>query len=619
MIPDEIIRDVIDAVDIVDLVGRAVDLRKAGTIYKGLCPFHGEKTPSFIVTPERRSYHCFGCGMHGNAIDFLMEHERLSFPEAVRALAHMVGVEVPEPRPETPQQRQARAEKKDEARRLLDAQAALTDYYAQQLFGVEEGLAARRYLIERGVSEEAARAFRLGWAGGDKAAFEAWMRRAAIDREDLVKLGVLLKPDEGWGGAVLGGGYLRFRSRLMFPVIDINGEVVGFSGRLIEAGKKAAKYINSPETPIFTKGEHLYGAHTARGAARRAGRLIFCEGNLDVVALWQAGFEGSVAAMGTALTQKQARLCKRLSEDVLCLMDGDSAGRKALFESLLTFLDEGIHPRGLLLPEGEDPDSYIKRGGVTALQQALRGATPLFDLFIDKVVEETPPDPMGRAEAARRLIPPFSRLDDPLTQALYREQICARLQISPQAFDLAASRGAPLSPAPPPRPSTGDPAPPSWDEGDRNQSAAPISVAEGKVVEFVLQFPHMLTRVGRDFWRENLTHEGLIRFLAGLYSEIERGQPPNIDRRLTDLGGSALASQLWEWRARLPSQDEETIQDAFDQAIGNLQRRRFERTREDLLRALSVAFAARAHDRCHALQAELQDIQKRLTALKPSK
>lgn len=618
MIPDEIIRDVLDAVDIVDLIGRTVELRKAGTIYKGLCPFHEEKTPSFTVTPERRTYHCFGCQEHGNAIGFLMEHERLNFPEALRALAETVGIEVPDPRPESPQQRKERAEKKDEGRRLLDAQGALTDYYTEQLFG-PQGLTARRYLMGRGVTEEAARAFRLGWASGDKAGFEAWMRRARVEREDIVKLGVLLKPDEGWGGAVLGGGYLRFRARLMFPVVDINGEVVGYSGRLVEDRKKAAKYVNSPETPIFTKGEHLYGAYTARRVARRAGRLIFCEGNLDVIALWQAGFEGSVAAMGTALTPRQVRLAKRLCEDVLCVMDGDDAGRKALFESLQPFLDEGIHPRGLLLPDGDDPDSYLKRGGPAAFRQALQGAAPLFDLLIEKVREDSPDDPVGRAAGLRRLLPLFKRLNDPLTQALYRDKICQRLEISPQTFDLTQSAPTSTFLEPPPSRYTGPVGPAPAQAPTGNQFNAQITKAEGKVVEFIIQFPHMLMRVGRGFWGENLTHEGLIRFLADLYSEVERGARLDIGQKLRNLSDSTLQSQMWEWYARAPSQNDETIEEAFDEAVKTLEHHALKRSRKALFREISSASVAQNAERSEALSLKLQSIQKRLAALNSPK
>ena len=207
---------------------------------------------------------------------------------------------------------------------------------------------------------DAARAFRLGWASGDKRAFAEFMALHSIDRDDLAHLGVLLPPDDGWhSSGPLGGGYLRFRERLMFPVVDFRGDVTGYSGRILDARKKIAKYMNSPETPVFVKGEQLYGAFTARSVARRVGRVVLVEGNVDVVALWQHGLQGTVAAMGTALTPEQVRLVKRLSSNVICVMDGDEAGIKAAFSSLIPFLEAGIQPRAVMLDDGMDPDSFI--------------------------------------------------------------------------------------------------------------------------------------------------------------------------------------------------------------------------------------------------------------------
>ena len=267
MIPDETIAEVLARTDIITLVGRHVTLKKAGTLFKGLCPFHDEKTPSFTVSPTRNTYHCFGCGAHGHSIKFLMEVGARNFPEAVRELAAECGVEVPESRRESPEQREARSRKKSLQRRLLDVQDLLTTYYSDQLFGAQGG-SARSYLQGRGLSVDAATAFRLGWASGDKRAFAAFMEAHQIPRDDLAQLGVLLPPDEGWQDTqILGGGYLRFRERLMFPVVDFRGDVTGYSGRILDSRKKIAKYMNSPETPIFTKGEQLYGAFTARSVA----------------------------------------------------------------------------------------------------------------------------------------------------------------------------------------------------------------------------------------------------------------------------------------------------------------------------------------------------------------
>lgn len=419
MIPEETRTEVLDRTDLVALIGRTVMLKKAGTLFKGCCPFHNERSPSFTVSPVRRTYHCFGCGVHGDAIRYVMETQALSYPEAIRQLAAECGVTVPETRPDSPAEREARARQKTETERLLHIQDRVAAFYSDALFR-PEGTAGRAYLRERRVGRAAAAAFRLGWASGDKTAFDALVRENEFTLEDVALLGLVIAPEGGWQrGMPLGGGHLRFRQRVMFPVLDLRGEVVGFGGRIVEKDAKTAKYINSPETPVYTKGEHLYGIYQARVAARRDGRAILCEGNIDVVMAWQGGFEGTVAAMGTALTPKQVRLLKRLSDNVVCVMDGDAAGHKATFAGLLAFLEEGLSPRAVTMPDGDDPDSFLKTHGKVAFKALLDGATSLLALHVQHVAAAHPRDPSGQTAALRALAPALSRVQDPLERALY--------------------------------------------------------------------------------------------------------------------------------------------------------------------------------------------------------
>jgi DNA primase len=413
VIPEEVRTEIIDRTDLVALIGRTVVLKKAGTLFKGCCPFHNERTPSFTVSPVRRTYHCFGCGVHGDAVRFVMETQALSYPEALRQLASECGVTIPETRSETAAEREARTRKKSEAERLLHLQDKVAAFYSDALFR-PEGAAGRAYLRERRVGRAAAAAFRLGWASGDKAAFDAFARSQGFSLEDLALVGLVVAPDTGWQrDAPLGGGHLRFRQRVMFPVLDLRGEVVGFGGRVVEKDAKTAKYINSPETPVYTKGEHLYGIYQARQAARRDGRVVLCEGNIDVIMAWQAGFEGTVAAMGTALTAKQVRLVKRLSESIVCVMDGDAAGQKATFASLLAFLEEGLSPRAVALPAGDDPDSFLRTQGKPAFAALLDGATPLLAAHVRHVAAAHPRDPTGQVAALRAVAPALARVQDP--------------------------------------------------------------------------------------------------------------------------------------------------------------------------------------------------------------
>ena len=370
-----------------------------------------------------------------------MKHDGVPFPDAVRYLAEQAGVVVPESRPVSAAELAERDERKTLERRLLDAQDRIAAYLSDTLHGPRGGQ-GRAYLERRGIDKRTAEAFRLGWADGDARRFAQWIESNEIALDDLDALGFVVKPDDGWRlGAPVGGGYLRFRRRVIFPIVDIRGEVMGFGGRIVDDDIKAAKYINSPETPVYTKGDNLYGAWTARHAARRRGRVVVCEGNIDVIAMWSAGFEGTVAAMGTALTPKQARLVKRLNENVVCVMDGDDAGRQAAFKSLTTFLDVGVHPRAVILPPGEDPDSYLAGNGAQAFEKRLDEAVPLLDLVISEAVLTHPADPPGRAAALRAVAPALGRIDDPLEHALYTDKIAAALEV-PESLVAAAVDGS---------------------------------------------------------------------------------------------------------------------------------------------------------------------------------
>lgn len=639
MIPDETIAEVLSRTDIVKLVGRSVELKKAGSLFKGLCPFHSENTPSFTVTPSRNTYRCFGCGAKGNAIGFLMEHGARSFPEAVRELAAECGVEVPESRPESPAERSERARKKTLQRRLLDVQDTLTSYYTDQLFG-PAGAVARSYLQDRGVSRRAAEAFRLGWASGDKSAFAQFMKTHEIDKDDLAALGVLLPPDEGWTSSrPLDGGYLRFRQRLMFPVVDFRGDVTGYSGRILNANKKTAKYVNSPETPVFTKGEQLYGGFTAKSAARRVGRLIVCEGNVDVIALWDAGLEGTVAAMGTALTPQQARLVKRLSDQVVCVMDGDAAGAKAAFASLPTFLQVGIQPRAVMLPDGDDPDSYVQREGLNAFEVLVEAAPALFDLFLEKANAEHPSDPPGRSAALRQVAPVLACLDDELATDLYRARVRDVLGVPLELVNKALAgskqkdRRGPVQPAPPPGPPPMESLEPQFfDSGGLSTglegpdslprfSASPAAISPPRFVrhlfEILMQYPNFSSVLRAREAHNFLTHSSLAGFVQGLYGEVNAGRTPNVDRLLSEMEDPSAVAFLRDCQACRPMPEGPEIDQMFTEAVNRLELGALIQRVETLHAQAKIAFAE-DRQRHVEIGAELRVHKARIRQLKSS-
>ncbi len=623
MIPDEVIAEIRDRVDIVELVGRVVQLKKAGTVYKGLCPFHSENTPSFTVTPTRNTYHCFGCGVHGDAVRFLVEHEKMNFPEAVRELARGVGVEVPDSRPISPQEREARQRKRSLEERLLQVQDKLTAWYTGQLFAPAGG-PVRDYLQRRGVTREAAEAFRLGFANPDKRAFDDWIADSGVDPDDLTALGVLLPPDEGWErGRLLGGGYHRFHGRLVFPIVDIRGEVRGFSARLMHDSKKTAKYVNSPETPVFTKGDQLYGAHTARSAARLEGRLVLCEGQVDVIAMWQAGVKGSAAAMGTAFTPKQARLIKRLSEQVVCVMDGDAAGQKAAFASLKPMLHAGLQVRSVTMPAGEDPDSFLRKQGPEALRTLLEDAPPLLERFIEGLATDHPADAPGRTAALRSLGPVLAAVPDELTRDLYRQQAARMLGVDLEFVDRALGDVPP--PAPVPRPvervpefvPVFDPGPqpavlmeaprslpPPPDPETRN-----IPQYEMELLEFIVQFPRLIEAFQGAEAHKSLTYPGLAAFFAGFYREVTAGRMPNEDRLLAEIGDARVSAVVRELQAKPPSiVDESAVDDAFSESLETFRQRTVERRYKAKLEEYRAISHTRDLEQRRAVLAELNAI-----------
>jgi DNA primase len=373
LIPDSFIQELLARVDVVDVVGRYVQLRKGGANLLGLCPFHNEKSPSFTVSPTKQFYHCFGCGAHGSAITFLMEHTGASFPEAVRTLAGSAGMAVPE-EDRSPRQRAESARRKEEVSRHTQVLEAAQAFYLKQL---RTSAPAIRYLKQRGLTGEIARQFGLGWSGTDRQGLAQVFSR--YDDPVLVESGLVIESEDG-------RRYDRFRERVMFPIRNARGVLIGFGGRII--GKGEPKYLNSPETPIFSKGHELYGLWEARQAIRTEGQVIVVEGYMDVVGLAQLGLGNAVATLGTSTTPDHVKKLLRASDRVVFSFDGDKAGRRAAWRALqacLPVLRDDINLRFLFLPAEHDPDSYVREFGAEAFRACLGEATALSRFLLDEL------------------------------------------------------------------------------------------------------------------------------------------------------------------------------------------------------------------------------------------
>ena len=439
MIPRDFIDTLLARVDIVDVIDRRVPLKKAGQNYQACCPFHSEKTPSFTVSPTKQFYHCFGCGAHGTALGFLMEYEHMGFPDAVAALAQDVGLPVPESaqQPERPKPPPA----------LWDALEQAAQFYRQQLKHTPRAI---DYLKRRGLTGAIAARYGLGYAPDGSPLKQVF---ADYTADALAASGLVIDNERG--------RYDRFRDRIMFPIKNVKGQIVGFGGRVLDQGEP--KYLNSPETPLFHKGSELYGLFEARAAIKAAGRVIVVEGYMDVVALAQHGVEFAVAALGTATTPIHARTLLRHTDRLIYAFDGDNAGRKAAWRALensLEALQDGKEVSFLFLPEGEDPDSYIRTHGQAAFLHLLDTDTlPLSAFLLRELARDRKLDTQeGRATLIKEARPLLEKIAAPLLASLIQRQIAelAHLQtheLSDMGIKPSFVRRAPPRPQRRPAPS----------------------------------------------------------------------------------------------------------------------------------------------------------------------
>jgi DNA primase len=436
-IPDDILTDIRARVNIVEVIGAHVALRKAGRNYQGLCPFHGEKTPSFSVNEERGFFHCFGCGVGGNAFTFLTRIENISFPEAVRRLALKAGVSLP----------QAERDPRDQERARLYRLNDLAATYFQRCLWGDVGGAARRYLEERGINREVAERFRLGFASSGSEGLVRFLTYQKADVERAASLGLVGKRDNGQY-------YDKFRYRLMFPITDVVGRIVGFGGRLLPMEQPQAhngqqrtlpKYLNSPESVLYKKGTLLYGLAQAKETIQRRGRAVLVEGYIDLLALVQHGQTEVVAVLGTALGSDQLKLLRRFTTEVYMFFDGDEAGRKAALRAFPLCIEAELRGRGVFLPQGEDPDTYVRKYGQGQLSALIDEAAPLEDFYFTHHAPPPGATAFQRAQAARSAMAVLQSMTDVVARGALLTQIAQRFGVNEE--ELRRSAMTPESPS----------------------------------------------------------------------------------------------------------------------------------------------------------------------------
>jgi DNA primase len=435
-IPSETIEQIAGANDIVEVIGSYFPLKRAGANFKALCPFHQEKTPSFMVSPSRQTFHCFGCGAGGSVFRFVMDYEHTDFPSAVRKLAARVGITVVENRGAADEDRQH-----ETRRTLLKLHGEAAEWFHENLIKREAGEPARQYLKRRGITTQIAKRWQLGYAPEEWDAFGSWARGRGYDVRDLITSGLVKTKDETdsdqnqTSNFKPHASYDRFRGRIMFPIHNDVGEVIAFSGRLLKDEEGAAKYLNSPETPLFRKGNVLFGLHKSKRALIEANCAIVCEGQIDLISLFEAGIMNVVAPQGTAFTENQARILKRFVDEVVLCFDSDAAGAKAAERSLDALLQNDLIVRVVELPVGEDPDSLVRRERKEGFENRVAGAEDFFDYWIEREMRAADVSSLGaKLQLARRLAETVSRVHDPLMRGEVVNKASARLGVSPADF-----------------------------------------------------------------------------------------------------------------------------------------------------------------------------------------
>jgi len=532
-IPQSFIDELITRADVVEVIGNRIALKKAGREYKAVCPFHDEKTPSFTVSPNKGFYHCFGCGAHGTAIGFLMEYENLGFVEAVEALAEMLGLEVPTTGPDRDAGRESG---------LYGILAEAAQIYRAAL---RESSAAVEYLKHRGSDGETAGRFAIGYAPD---AWDTVLKSLGGDTNrvnQLLEAGLIIRNDQG-------RQYDRFRDRIVFPIRDHRGRVIGFGGRVLGAGEP--KYLNSPETPVFHKGQALYGLYEARQSHRpketkKAGGsedVLVVEGYLDVASLSQHGVEPAVATLGTATTTEHIRRLTRLADRVIFCFDGDRAGRAAAWRALETALPQAggqVELKFLLLPEGEDPDSLVRARGGEAFRELMAGAEPLSDFLLgelERQVDLSSAD--GRSRLAALTRPLLARLPAGVYRELLVAQLADRIGLTPDRLEALLSPPRDRPDSPPPRGQA-----PERPRGASSERRSPLI---RKAIAMILHYPAAATGIGGVAGLDGVQQPGadLLRQLLETVTEnpqismaglLERFRDDPEGRHLGRLAGSA--------------------------------------------------------------------------------
>lgn len=583
LIPDNILEDILSRIDIVEVISGYLPLKRAGRNFRANCPFHHEKTPSFMVSPERQIYHCFGCHESGNAFKFLMRHERMEFPEAVQMLAKKAGVILPE------------AQKTDVKTAslitsLFTANEMAARFYESQL-NTAQGSRAKDYLLKRGISDDSIKLFKLGFAP------EKWDALIGHLRAKDFSLGVLEKA--GLIVAKQGGGYYdRFRARIIFPILDIKSRPLGFGARVLDAS--LPKYINSPETPVYVKGNNLYGLHLSKDSIRDSDSAIVVEGYLDFILPYQLGIKNIVASQGTALTLEQVRLLKRYTHNIIMVYDADTAGESAALRSLDIFVEEEMNVRVVTLGRGLDPDLCVRKEGAEGLKKKIEEARGLFDYKLQILKSRYDfKDIEDKTKICVLMLETITKIKNAVLRSEYVKRLAQELDISEDAVIQEAKKIKDDKP---------HYAPSRLPDG---RKALNINPTEKLLIKMMLEEAHFIRRIKESLEPADFQDERLSRIISVMFDLAEQGK--NIEPRiLIDHLKDEEVSQFICESMFLPEEaTEEHKEKIVDDCVRRIRQERLKLKKHDLHKEIKAAENLGDEDKLNRLLEEFHHLFKR--------
>jgi len=579
-IPEDKIDEIKRRINIVDLVAGYVNLKQAGRNFIGLCPFHQEKTPSFTVSPEKQIFYCFGCGEGGNAVTFIMKQNGLSFPEAIRYLARKTGVALPT-RPLSNKEK-GELSLREKMLRLHGLAAA---FFSERLEG-QEGLAARQYLRERGISAPVVKEFRLGYSPPGWRHLKDYLERKRMPLDLAEQAGLLVKNERG-------DFYDRFRGRLVFPIEDQSGQIIAFGGRIM--GEGMPKYLNSPESALFSKGKNLYGLVKAREEIRKSGYVILVEGYFDLLALWNADIRNVVATLGTALTRDHVDILRRYAPEAAVVFDGDEAGKKALARSLALFVEGNLPMRAVMLPPAADPDDYVRGSGREAFLALVATAPPAVEYYVDNFIG-TPESMEGGREALRTAMAFIGKMESDAERNLFIKRVAQRLGVDEDVLKAEVNRGRRKKTA---EPEAGEKTLPSTAGGD---------ALEASFIALLLDHPRMMPAVITGEALTYLQNEELKRLGTAAVAQYERQGGIDLEDFVARLSPGALREAILGRLVDSVSCEGETADRVCRDMIRQIKRRWFKEKRRSLNVSLVRAQQAMDMESCRRLLAEKTEL-----------